>query len=464
MATTHVDQVFVNEHDWEVEGTYVFPLPDEPPISRIRHVGGRQAGGGQGPGAPTRPARSTRTSCAGGATRPCWSTSGAAPSRPHLPHPAAAATRRIELEYTQVLQVESGLVRYVYPLNTEKFSARPLEEVSVQRRDRARQSRSRPSTPPATPGRVYVERDADYRPASATRRRRPARPGFRLYYTVGQEDVGLNLLTYRDRPDDGFFLLLVGADRRGGRGAGDRQGRHPGARHLRLAWRARSSSRPGRAGLRAGASATPKTASTSSPSAPACSSTPTSLRPAPRRAEAVEWVRAAGGGAAAPTSTARCWRRWPGRRADRPAVLIFLTDGLPTEGVVEIEQILANVAGAAPADVRLFAFGVGDDVNTVLLDTLAAGAPGRQRLRAPGRAHRRGRSPAFYAKVSTPRPGRPGAGLRRRRGRGGLSRTRCPTSSPARSWCWWAATAGGGGHGSRCRRRSTASRRASSTS
>ncbi|MCK4452463.1 MAG: hypothetical protein KAX26_17975, partial [Anaerolineae bacterium] len=52
-------------------------------------------------------------------------------------------------------------------------------------------------------------------------------------------------------------------------------------------------------------------------------------------------------------------------------MLIFLTDGLPTEGVTEVEQILANVEAAAPGNVRLFPFGVGDDVNTVLLDTLA---------------------------------------------------------------------------------------------
>ena len=35
----------------------------------------------------------------------------------------------------------------------------------------------------------------------------------------------------------------------------------------------------------------------------------------------------------------------------------------PVEVLDEIEQILANVKAAAPDDVRLFPFGVGDDVN-----------------------------------------------------------------------------------------------------
>ncbi|HSR29013.1 MAG TPA: VIT domain-containing protein, partial [Anaerolineae bacterium] len=35
VATTHVDQVFVNEGRFEVEGTYIFPLPEEATISEF---------------------------------------------------------------------------------------------------------------------------------------------------------------------------------------------------------------------------------------------------------------------------------------------------------------------------------------------------------------------------------------------------------------------------------------------
>ena len=54
-----------------------------------------------------------------------------------------------------------------------------------------------------------------------------------------------------------------------------------------------------------------------------------------------------------------------------PTVLIFLTDGLPTAGETNSDRIIANV-GPRGQDVRLFAFGVGYDVNTVLLDQLSA--------------------------------------------------------------------------------------------
>ena len=87
--------------------------------------------------------------------------------------------------------------------------------------------------------------------------------------------------------------------------------------------------------------------------------------------------------------------------SERPTVLIFLTDGLPTEGVTEIEQILANVEAAAPGNVRLFPFGVGDDVNTVLLDTLAQQHRGTSGYVRPDERIDEEVS-GFYAKISTP--------------------------------------------------------------
>ena len=56
---------------------------------------------------------------------------------------------------------------------------------------------------------------------------------------------------------------------------------------------------------------------------------------------------------------------------DRPSTLIFLTDGLPSVGPEDAEAILAIAEASAPDRTQLFAFGVGFDVDTVLLDALA---------------------------------------------------------------------------------------------
>src|SRR5262249_57681086 len=39
--------------------------------------------------------------------------------------------KRITISYTQLLKSDDGLISYVLPLNTEKFSAKPIKTVSV---------------------------------------------------------------------------------------------------------------------------------------------------------------------------------------------------------------------------------------------------------------------------------------------------------------------------------------------
>ncbi|HEU4433622.1 MAG TPA: VWA domain-containing protein, partial [Pyrinomonadaceae bacterium] len=57
---------------------------------------------------------------------------------------------------------------------------------------------------------------------------------------------------------------------------------------------------------------------------------------------------------------------------DRPKILVFMTDGLPTVDETNVNKIIDNVSKASKSGVRLFTFGVGYDVNTTLLDKLAA--------------------------------------------------------------------------------------------
>ena len=57
---------------------------------------------------------------------------------------------------------------------------------------------------------------------------------------------------------------------------------------------------------------------------------------------------------------------------DRPSTIVFLTDGLPTAGVQYTNGIVAATTEAAPQRVQLFAFGVGYDVDAVLLDSLTS--------------------------------------------------------------------------------------------
>jgi Ca-activated chloride channel family protein len=80
---------------------------------------------------------------------------------------------------------------------------------------------------------------------------------------------------------------------------------------------------------------------------------------------------------------------------------VFLTDGLPTEGVQDVNQILQNVKNSKKDYIRIFNFGVGYDVNTFLLDKLSQDHHGSANYVKPGENIEREIS-SFFAKISSP--------------------------------------------------------------
>jgi Ca-activated chloride channel family protein len=397
VAITRVEQEFLNEHDWEAEGTYVFPLPEGAAVSEfVMWVDGTPV---EGKILEADEARRIYEDIVRRRRDPALLeyVGRAAVQARIFPIPPGGS-RKVELEYSQILPVDNGLVRYVYPLNTEKFSARPLEDVSVRVEVRSRDAMHAIYSP-THQDRVFIERDGDYR-AVVGYEESDVLPDqdFELVYTVSQEDVGLNLLSYRDGPDDGFFLLLAAPTVEVERGrviprdvllvldtSGSMDGEKIEQAREALTYVLEHLNPEDRFNVVAFSTGLQRYAR--------------ELRPASEAREAADWVgrlEAIGG-----TDINRALLEALAQVGGRPTVLIFLTDGLPTEGVTEIEQILANVEASAPDNVRLFPFGVGDDVNTILLDTLA-----QQRRGATGyvRPHERidEEVSGFYAKISTP--------------------------------------------------------------
>ncbi|MBN1977950.1 MAG: VWA domain-containing protein [Anaerolineae bacterium] len=404
VAITRVEQEFVNEYDWEAEGTYIFPLPEGAAVSEFAMwVDGKRV---EGSILAADEARAIYEDIVRRRRDPAlleYVGRGAVQAR-IFPIPPGGS-RKIELEYSQVLPVESGLVRYVYPLNTEKFSARPLELVSVRVEVRSKDA-MRALYSPTHQDRLFIERDGDYR-AVVGYEEYDVLPDqdFDLIYTVSHEDVGLNLLTYREAGEggsaygeaDGFFLLMVAptveVDRVIPRDvilvldvSGSMDGEKIAQAKDALAYVLDHLNDEDRFNVIAFSTGLQQYAR--------------GLRPASEAREAIRWVdglEAVGG-----TDINRALLEALDQAdEERPTVIIFLTDGLPTEGVVEINQILANVEATAPGNVRLFPFGVGDDVNTLLLDTLA-----EQQRGAAGyvRPHERidEEVSGFYSKISTP--------------------------------------------------------------
>jgi Ca-activated chloride channel family protein len=398
VATTHVDQVFVNEARFEIEGTYLFPLPEEAAISDFSMwVDGQKL---EGQVLKRDEARQIYEDIVRQRRDPALLeyVGRDAFQASIFPIPPGGE-RRVEIEYSQVLPMDNGLVQYVYPLNTEKFSPRPLDEVAVNVTVHSNEPLKAIYSPSHD---VDVERRGDHN-ATVGYEEYGVRPDrdFLLYYTVSPEDVGVNLLTYKpDAQGDGFFLLLAAPKVEieaqqiiardvilvldtSGSMRGDKIEQAKGALNFVLD----NLNDEDRFNIIAFSTSTRPYAR--------------DLVPAGERGEARDFVDRLEANGSTDINRALLEALAMSGTAGRPTIIIFLTDGLPTVGELDVDRIIGNVGDAAPKNVRIFPFGVGYDVNTTLLDSIAQNQRGASGYVRPEEAIDEKVS-AFYAKVSTP--------------------------------------------------------------
>ena len=395
VATTHVDQVFVNGSDFQVEGTYLFPLPEDAAISSFDMTVDGQRYEGQLLGRDE--ARAIYEGIVRQQRDPAlleYVGRGAFQAR-ICPIPPGGE-RRIELTYSQVLQQDAGLVHYRYPLNTEKYSAKPIEQVAVtativdQAPIRTVYSPSHPiEVQHETPTRVLAGYEAsDVRPDR----------DFDLYYSLSEDAITVNLLSYKQAGEDGYFLLLVTPLLEAAAA--------PVAKDVVLVLDT-SGSMDGDKIEQARAAA----ALVLDQLGPddrfnilnfgTCTSLFAEIpQPVTRRADGKAFVDNLLPEGSTNINGALL-EALAGVDPERPTILIFVTDGLPTANETDPDRIVANVTAAAPKSVRLFAFGVGYDVDTLLLDELSSRMRGVSAYVEPHQALDEVIA-SFYAKVGAP--------------------------------------------------------------
>ncbi len=396
IARTHVDETFFNDSAYALEGTYIFPLPDDAAISDFAMwVDGKKL---EGQVLDKNQARQTYEDIVRRQRDPAlleYIGRNAFQAR-IFPIPPQT-DKRVEIDYSQILKADNGLVRYIYPLNTEKFSPQPLGRVSVNVAIKSNAALKAIYSPSHN---VSVSRDGNfaakvgYEDANV----KPDRD-FVLYYSVTQDDIGLNLLSYKSGSDDGFFVMLVAPKV-------DVDKSQVSAKDVILVLDVSGSMQGAKIAqaknalnyvldhLNANDRFNVISFSTG------ISAYASGLQPASKRDDARNFVTRLQ--AEGSTDINRALLEAIGNAdKERPTIVIFLTDGLPTAGEVNSQKIIANATAAAPKNVRLFTFGVGDDVNTILLDSLA------EQLRGASAYIRLTEKideivSAFYAKVSTP--------------------------------------------------------------
>ncbi len=396
VSQTEVDQVFLNDSPYELEGTYIFPLPEDAAISDFAmFVDGQRLSGKI---LDKEEARRTYESIVRRRRDPALlEYIGRNAFQASIYPIPAHGEKRVQLKYSQVLLADRGLVHYVYPLDTERLSSRPLKEVVITVDLQSRIPIKAIYSPSHD---IVVERTSETS-ALVSFEANNVRPDkdFELYYSISEDDIGVSLLSYKERGEDGFFLLLIAPHVEADAvttvakdvifvldTSGSMEGQKLQQAKEALEFVLDHLQEKDRFNIIAFNTTISRYA--------------TGLCPASERYQARQFVRrlSAGGG----TNIHRALLEALALAgSERPSFIIFLTDGLPTVGVTDLKQILADVNHAATKSVRLFTFGVGYDVNTILLDTLSAEHRGVSAYVEPGQDIEEVVA-SFYMKVSAP--------------------------------------------------------------
>ena len=367
IATTNVDMQFTNEGGALAEGTFMFPLPQGAAVDQLTMFINGVAIDAQI--LPASEARNIYNEIVRQYRDPALlEYVGSSAIQANVFPIPPGESRRIQISYSQVLEVDNGLIHYVYPLKvTNLLSPRPVEQMSITVNVAGNDTISNiysPSHP------IALQRGDDDKSFKAGYESGSYKPqeDFSLYYGIANQTINVNLLTYRESAnEDGFFMLLVqppvtlpddaiiakdvivvldqSGSMFGEKWDQARQAAEYVLKHLKpqdrfnvvlfsTGWRVFSNN----------------------------------MESPDQATSAIDWVR--GQEAIGGTDINGALTTALDMVGERPTTILFMTDGLATEGETNTQNILANIGATVRPNVSIFTFGVGDDVDTTLLDSI----------------------------------------------------------------------------------------------
>jgi len=419
-ASTTVEQVFHNPNARRLEGTFVFPLRTEAAVEGFSlWMNGKEV---KGELLDAKKALGIYEDIVRRIKDPgLLEYMGARMFRCRVFPIPANGDCRIKIAYTQPLTADAGLVEYTYPLRMRAPDASAgtrAESAPASMRSAAGAERVTLAIELEDPNEILnvyspthaidvVRKDAKHLRVSLETREAAGERDFQLFYNVSTRKVGLSVIPFRAGGEDGYFMAILtprddaDADDLPGKdivfvldtsGSMAEEGKIEQARAA-LKFCLASLRERDNFGLVTFATEAAAFAE--------------ALQPASKKnvraaiAHVEKKVKARGGTAIDEALRFALGMNKAEGEGERPFMVVFLTDGEPTIGERDPAAILANVKKTTRANVRLFTFGVGYDVNSALLDRLARENRGHGTYVVP-KENLEVKVGAFYAKVSSP--------------------------------------------------------------
>ena len=203
-AVTRIDQSFYNPSNFQLEGYYIFPVPKGAVINNFTMViNGKET---KAELLDSDKARKIYEDIVRQMRDPAlleYSEQNIFKLRIFPIEPRSE--KKISISYTQLLESDNNLFEYIYPLNTEKFSAKPLKNVSVKI-DLKSDNKLKNIYCPTHEVDIVNKSDNHSVISYEAENIRPD-TDFKLYFSKNQSVVGLSLLTYKSGNKDGYFML-----------------------------------------------------------------------------------------------------------------------------------------------------------------------------------------------------------------------------------------------------------------
>lgn len=366
VATTNVEMQFTNNGERLAEGTFIFPLPAESAVEQLTMtVDGLEID-----------AKILRADEA----REIYNEIVRQYRDPALleyigtdviqanifPIPPGES-RKVEIVYGQVLELDNGLLHYVYPMSARNKS-RLIEQMSISVNVTGNQPISNVYSP-SHPIAISRPDDTSFRAGFESSFYRPDRD-FSLFFGLAQDEINLNLLSFKESAnEDGFFMLMLQPPL-----SVDEADIQPKDVVIVLD---QSGSMDGTKWTQAQTAATdilgrlnPRDRFNVVAFSTGYRIYGNGLMSADEAPGAIDWVKNSLFAEGGTNINAALETAFGLTDNERALNIIFLTDGLATEGITDTQEILKNLRTKAPDNTRIFTFGVGDDVDTFLLDTL----------------------------------------------------------------------------------------------
>ncbi len=369
VAKTSIDQVFINHYPRDIEGTFIFPLPEDAAISEfVMYIGERKV---KGEILEKNQARKIYEDIVRRLKDPALlEYIGRNMFRARVYPIPAKGEKRITLSYSEILKTEGNIIKYIYPLNTERFSHHPIRQVSLL----AQISSKVPISSIYSPSHKVSVRQKEEGEARVSFKAANVKPDkdFHLYYSLTEDEIGLSFMNWEDA-EDNYFMLLASPPYSSRKekiinknlifvldSSGSMKGKKIAQAKEAVRFIIFNLEKQDKFAI---------TDFDDGVNAFSSEILPATLDNRERALHFVDEIEDAGG---TNINDALLDALKMIEHEEQPSYILFLTDGQPTVGITDTAEILKNIRNANDRRSRIFVFGVGNDVNTELLDKISS--------------------------------------------------------------------------------------------